>query len=92
MAQRSVQSQRTKDIVISSVISVAITIVFGYYFLYVGNKEREPTFYVDPVRTTILDKAEAGAAPLSLLKSNGDTITSDVVSVYFYFFNQGKET
>lgn len=83
---------RSKDIVISSIISIVITLVFGYYFLYVGIRERKPTFYVDPTRTTILDKESAANAPLLLLKSNGDTITSDVTSVYFYFFNQGEET
>jgi hypothetical protein len=85
-------ASRAKDIVISSIISIVITIVFGYYFLYVGIRERKPTFYVDPTRTTILDKENAAKAPLLLLKSNGDTITSDVTSVYFYFFNQGEET
>jgi hypothetical protein len=85
-------SHRSKDIIISSVISIAITIVFGYYFLYLGNRERKPTFYLDPTRTTILDKANAANAPLQLLKSNGDTIHADVTSVYFYFFNQGTET
>lgn len=83
---------RSRDIIISSLISVTITIVFGYYFLYIGIRERRPTFYVDPVRTTILDKTHAANAPLRLLKANGDTIQSDVTSVYFYFFNQGKET
>ena len=85
-------SHRSKDIIISSVISIAITIVFGYYFLYIGNRERKPTFYLDPTRTTILDKINAANAPLMLLKSNGDTIHADVTSVYFYFFNQGSET
>jgi hypothetical protein len=85
-------SHRTKDIIISSIISIAITIVFGYYFLYIGNRERKPTFYLDPTRTTILDKINAANAPLMLLKSNGDTIHADVTSVYFYFFNQGSET
>jgi hypothetical protein len=85
-------SDRLKDIIISSVISIAITIIFGYYFLYVGTKEREPTFYLDPLRTTIIDRSTATTAPITLLKRNGDSIDSDVVSVYFYFFNQGKET
>ncbi|HMG88847.1 MAG TPA: hypothetical protein VK589_02270 [Chryseolinea sp.] len=84
--------QRYKDIIISSFISIVITIIFGYYFLYVGIRERKPTFYVDPTRTTILDKANAANAPLMLLKANGDTISSDVTSVFFYFFNQGEET
>lgn len=85
-------SQRIWDIIISNAISIAITIIFGYYFLYVGDKEREPTFYVDPVRTVIIDKANVAGAHLRLLKPNNDTIDNDVVSVYFYFFNQGKET
>jgi hypothetical protein len=85
-------SQRVMDIIISNALSIAITIVFGYYFLYVGDKEREPTFYVDPVRTLIIDKNNIADAPLKLLKSNNDTIHDDVVSAYFYFFNQGKET
>jgi len=83
---------RSKDIIISSIISIIITLVFGYYFLYVGIRERRPTFYVDPMRTTILDKQNAANAPLLLLKSNGDTIVSDVTSIYVYFFNQGEET
>lgn len=85
-------SQRVMDLIISNVLSIAITIVFGYYFLYVGDKEREPTFYADPVRTIIIDQANAADAPLQLLKPNHDTIHADVVSAYFYFFNQGKET
>jgi hypothetical protein len=94
MPAKSTESmfQRSKDIIISSIISIAITIVFGYYFLYIGNRERKPTFYLDPTRTVILDKQNAANAPLQLLKSNGDTISSDVTSVYFYFFNQGTET
>ena len=83
---------RYRDIIISSFISIVITIIFGYYFLYAGIRERRPTFYVDPTRTTILDKANAANAPLMLLKANGDTISSDVTSVFFYFFNQGEET
>ena len=35
--------QRYKDIIISSIISIVITIIFGYYFLYVGIRERRPT-------------------------------------------------
>ena len=88
-------SQRAWDMIISSVISIAITIVFGYYFIYVGERHREPTFYVDPIRTMIIDKENAAEAPLKLLKASNDTtlaITDDVVSVYCYFFNQGQET
>lgn len=85
-------SQRFWDMIISSVISIGITIVFGYYFIYVGERHREPTFYVDPVKTMIIDKTTAADAPIQLLKANHDTITSDVVSAYFYFFNQGQET
>lgn len=92
MPAKKQPSHRSKDIVISSLISIAITIVFGYYFLYIGIKERKPTFYVDPVRTTILDRTHAANAPLRLLKANGDIIKDDVTSVNFYFFNQGKET
>jgi hypothetical protein len=94
MPAKSTESmfQRSKDIIISSIISIAITIVFGYYFLYIGNRERKPTFYLDPTRTVILDKENAANAPLQLLKSNGDTIKSNVTSVFFYFFNQGAET
>ncbi len=88
-------SQRAWDMIISSIISIAITIVFGYYFIYVGERHREPTFYVDPIRTMIIDKETAADAPLKLLKASRDTtatITSDVVSAYCYFFNQGQET
>jgi hypothetical protein len=83
---------RVIDLIVSNALSITITIVFGYYFLYVGDKEREPTFYVDPVRTIIIDQANAANAPLRLLKHNLDTIHADVASVNFYFFNQGKET
>jgi hypothetical protein len=85
-------SQRIWDMIISSVISIVITIVFGYYFIYVGEKQREPTFYLDPVKTMIIDRENAGDAPIQLLKPNNDTIKSDVISAYIYFFNQGLET
>ena len=88
-------SQRAWDMIISSIISIAITIVFGYYFIYVGERHREPTFYVDPIRTMIIDKENAADAPLKLLKASNDTavaINADVVSAYCYFFNQGQET
>jgi hypothetical protein len=84
--------QRVWDMIVSSVISIVITIVFGYYFIYVGEKQREPTFYIDPVKTMIIDRENAGDAPLQLLKTNQDTIKSDVISAYVYFFNQGMET
>jgi hypothetical protein len=83
-------SQRVIDLIVSNFLSILITIVFGYYFLYVGSKDREPTFYVDPNRTVIIDQANASAAPLQLLKPNHDTIHGDVVSTYFYFFQSGK--
>lgn len=85
-------SQRVWDMIVSSVISIVITIVFGYYFIYVGEKQREPTFYIDPVKTMIIDRENAGDAPIQLLKTNQDTIESDVISAYVYFFNQGMET
>jgi hypothetical protein len=75
-------SQRVMDIIISNALSILITVVFGYYFLYVGSNEREPTFYVDPDRTVIIDHANVADAPLKLLKPNNDTIHGDVVSAY----------
>jgi hypothetical protein len=77
---------RSKDIIISPVISIASTIVFGYYFLCIGIRERKPTFYVNPVRVITLDKTYAANAPLRLLKGNGDTIKADVTSIYFILF------
>lgn len=76
-------STRFKDIIITTLVSILVTIISGYYFLYLGMKERVPTFHIEPARTVLIHKSQLERKSLPL--------KNDVVSVFFYFFNQGKQ-
>jgi hypothetical protein len=69
-----------------------IGIASGAFFYYDGLKEREPTFIVDPIVSTIVDKELVKDKPLKILNSKGIEITQDVNVLTFYFFNQGNES
>jgi hypothetical protein len=71
---------------------LVIPAVMGYYFYYLSINERIPTFYVEPLRTVILDDNNVSRAPIKVTRTDGKEIKQDVISTTFYFFNQGKET
>ena len=52
---------------------------------------REPTFIVDPLVTTIVNKSLIQNQPLTIVDKTGNKILDDVNIATFYFFNGGKE-
>jgi len=79
----------------SGLISWTITIVScvsGFYFFYESKKDREPTFVVDPIRPTLVDKELFKNKPLRIVDSTGHEVRENVCVLTFYFFNQGNES
>lgn len=76
-------------------IGYALTI-FGFgltYYIYKAPlKEVDPTFILERNTQLIVSKDLISAAPLKIVKPNGEEVKSNVYSQTFYFFNQGKET
>jgi hypothetical protein len=69
-----------------------IGILTGAYFYFASVKERIPTFIIDPIKTTIVDKELVKDKPLKIFDIEGKEITMDVNVLTFYFFNQGNES
>lgn len=67
-------------------------IILSAYFYYDSLRERAPTFIVDPIVSTIIDRELVKDNPLKILNSKGIEITQDVNVLTFYFFNQGNES
>ncbi|MBI1767423.1 MAG: hypothetical protein HYR67_03500 [Bacteroidetes bacterium] len=79
----------------SGIVSWTITIVScvsGFYFFYESKKDREPTFVVDPIRPTLVDKELFKNKPLRIVDSTGNEVRENVCVITFYFFNQGNES
>jgi hypothetical protein len=78
-----------------SYISVTLGI-FGIflaaYFYQESIREREPFFVTDPVRTEILKSAQVQGVPIKVTRTNGSEIKSDLNSLRFYLWNNGKES
>jgi hypothetical protein len=68
-----------------------IGILSGAYFYFASVRERIPTFIVDPIKSTIVDKELIRNKPLKISDSEGKEILDNVNILTFYFFNQGNE-
>jgi hypothetical protein len=75
----------------------AITIAFGlkgiacsFYFYTLSMEKREPVFYVDQNRAYVLSIEYLETSPIKVWKSGGEEVTSDLTSLRFYFWNQGR--
>lgn len=66
-------------------------IVLSVYFYWGSRRFREPIFVEDPIRTELLSHESVAQAPIQVLRSNGEPIESDLVSIRFYFWNAGTE-
>ena len=75
---------------IGVVVGVA-GIAASLYFYLAGKRYRSPTFIDDPDRTLIVARETISRAPLQVLRSDGTPVSADVVSVRFYFWNDGNE-
>jgi hypothetical protein len=76
-------------------LSVTIGIVGILIAIYAytrTKKERIPTFYVDSVRTQIIDAKQVSSAPIKVIRNDGTEIKSDLNAIRFYFWNDGNET
>lgn len=62
------------------------------YFYLAGQRYRAPTFIDDPDRTLIVARETISRAPLRVLRADGTPVSADVVSVRFYFWNDGNES
>lgn len=65
-------------------------VYFSFYFYEQSKQERKPVFIVDPQRTEILSENTLATAPIKVFTADGREIQSGLISVRFYFWNQGK--
>lgn len=63
--------------------------VFGVYTYYASQKEREPTFFDDPYKVSIVSTELVKETPIKIFRSNGVELNGNIYSTKFYFFNQG---
>jgi hypothetical protein len=68
-----------------------ISICLSYYWFQVSKKEVDPTFIQEKNTQQLLSRELVSKAPLTIYKSDGTEIKSNIFSQTFYFFNQGKE-
>lgn len=81
--------------IVFGVLGLSVGIIglgVSIYFYFQTNKYKAPVFVVDPVRTEILSKTRVSEAPIRIIKSDGNEITSDLTSIRFYFWNDGTES
>lgn len=60
-------------------------------FYLKSDRQREPIFIVDPVRTEIPSSDRISEVPIKITRHDGTEIKSDLNSLQFYFWNAGKE-
>lgn len=68
-----------------------VGILVSIYFYNESKVERIPTFVLDPTRTRILSSQSVAETPITVLKKDGRQVKSDLTSVRFFFWNQGKQ-
>lgn len=66
-------------------------IFLAVYFYQESIREREPCFITDPVRTSILKSTDVLHVPIKVTRTDGTEIRSDLNSVRYYLWNNGKE-
>lgn len=66
--------------------------ISSLYFYEQTQKSRKPIFLYDPIKAEIFDKENINKAPITVLKANGELVRNDVVSVKFFFWNEGEES
>lgn len=68
-----------------------IGIVISFYLYEISKRERLPTFIVEPIRTEIVNTKKL-IKGIRILRNDSIEIKSDLTSIRFYFYNQGKES
>ncbi len=64
---------------------------FALYSHYDNKYEKRPTFYVEPLRTEIINRDRISDTPIKVFTEAGREVTSDLTSVILYFWNAGKK-
>lgn len=81
-----------RGLAVGGVLLAIVSLAAAYYWQEQSQREREPMFAVEPVRALIYSPGRLGENPsIRVLRSDGSQVTADVVSVRFYFWNNGKE-
>ena len=70
---------------VASIISIPLAV----YFFLLGNRMRELTYYVHPVKAVVVKTGEASRLAVMY---DGKEIKTDVVAVQVALWNQGRET
>jgi hypothetical protein len=76
-----------------SILGLAIGVLgigLSVYFYKLSTAERVPVFLIDPVKTRILDSTSFPTSTLKVLRENNTPVNTDVTSLRFYFWNDGK--
>ncbi len=66
-------------------------ILLSLYLYEQSIREREPCFITDPVRTEILKSSDVVGVPIKVIRTDGSEIRSDLSSIRYYLWNNGKE-
>ena len=74
----------------SSIIALITAVPLGFFFWWLGREAQEPIFYIGE-QSVLIDQANAGRAPISVLDGNGEPVVGNVVLTKFYFWNNGKK-
>lgn len=73
-----------------TLLVAAIGFWSSYYFYEKSLRERDPVFFVDPVRPLLVEADSIRDAPLRLVTSEGNSIEKNVSVVLAYFWNSGR--
>ncbi len=66
------------------------SLVLYLFFPQLNIPRREPRFFVDEARSIIIREADMQDAPFKVVKRDSIPVSSSVVAVRFFFWNQGK--
>jgi hypothetical protein len=75
---------------ILGVIVGVVGVFLSVYTYQLSREVREPYFIVDSLRTEILTSKNIKEAPIRVTSRDGREVKSDVTSLRFYFWNNGK--
>jgi len=67
-----------------------IAIIISIYFYRQSKKEREPTFFINPLKIELIDSDRLQGTPITVKTNENEIVNSDVYIIKFYFFNKGK--
>lgn len=88
----SAEEKKSNRLGYASVVLGVLGVLIAAYAYQESIREREPSFIIDPVRTEILRSDQVLGVPIRVTRTDGTEIKSDLSSVRFYLWNNGKES